>query len=536
MKKQLHFYLIAIMLTFGFNVGAQNLIDDNFYSFEVRNDGNAFDTDSDAGQTGKWGTKISTITLDANFTIVETMSVSGDNSLKYEIQSTETTNTIYTVRDNDYTSGTPVSTLTAIVGGTYDVNMKVFIDGTVTAGTFQLRINDGTSNTTILPFAFADLETGKWVEVSHEVDLSDLSANGDANLQVRMVKVSGTGSIYLDDIVITEAALEYDVDFLVKNESGSAIKSANITVDDATYSTDDNGLVTVSMYEGDNSVVIARTGYAMDYQVINVPVAGAVDVVLKSAASAQIVVNATDASDQVLGGKLVIAKDINDKTVFAKATNNAAGRAWIAGLEAGTYTYEFQGTNTLTGTTEFTARNRNLMIKEGGYNINLAVVADNDLNTDITDATVVLTDGAGGSVALTQNNSEFYYQGNSVTSGTFNYAVNALGYKEATGSFVLTDINNIDLRYIKLEETSTNIGNPSDFEHAVYPNPATSVVNVAAPAGSVVSFYSISGNKAKVINTTSELTSISVTDLAKGLYILEIVSEGSKIIEKIQIQ
>lgn len=58
---------------------------------------------------------------------------------------------------------------------------------------------------------------------------------------------------------------------------------------------------------------------------------------------------------------------------------------------------------------------------------------------------------------------------------------------------------------------------------AVYPNPVSDVLNISAPEGSLVKIYNSLGVVVKTVNGTN---SVSVSDLAAGLYVVKITKDG----------
>jgi hypothetical protein len=70
----------------------------------------------------------------------------------------------------------------------------------------------------------------------------------------------------------------------------------------------------------------------------------------------------------------------------------------------------------------------------------------------------------------------------------------------------------------------------------VYPNPTKDNVKISAPIGSKISFTNLTGANVKQVSATSDLTQISVADLASGIYVLSIVSEGKSFVTKLVIQ
>lgn len=80
-------------------------------------------------------------------------------------------------------------------------------------------------------------------------------------------------------------------------------------------------------------------------------------------------------------------------------------------------------------------------------------------------------------------------------------------------------------------DLATSIARGEAFKIKVYPNPATSVINIDAPQGSDVSIYNLAGNKVKIV----ENSTASVDDLPAGIYIVKIAYQGESVIKKIQV-
>ncbi len=80
----------------------------------------------------------------------------------------------------------------------------------------------------------------------------------------------------------------------------------------------------------------------------------------------------------------------------------------------------------------------------------------------------------------------------------------------------------------------------SDFLKStkVYPNPATSEVNIELPVNDVrydISFYSMQGQNMKSLSTMKRLTRINVSELSPGMYMIKIKVLGIEIIKQLEI-
>ena len=79
---------------------------------------------------------------------------------------------------------------------------------------------------------------------------------------------------------------------------------------------------------------------------------------------------------------------------------------------------------------------------------------------------------------------------------------------------------------------STGIDNNIEqTKAAVYPNPVAGELHVDLPFGGMatrISLYSTAGAMVKSMNTTSTTNVINVSDLAEGVYILEVSAGGAR--------
>jgi hypothetical protein len=81
-----------------------------------------------------------------------------------------------------------------------------------------------------------------------------------------------------------------------------------------------------------------------------------------------------------------------------------------------------------------------------------------------------------------------------------------------------------------IKDTSTDIGDVYDDSFSVYPNPATTTINVEGSTG-IVYLYNITGNMV-LTQDLSQSSSINVSDLTNGIYLLKVDGEIIKVVKK----
>lgn len=88
-------------------------------------------------------------------------------------------------------------------------------------------------------------------------------------------------------------------------------------------------------------------------------------------------------------------------------------------------------------------------------------------------------------------------------------------------------------QYVQFEittSTPTATHATTDYHFDVYPNPAVDIINIhtlTPSTSSVANIYSIDGKSIKRIPCTGTLTTIDVTDLTEGIYIIEVADENT---------
>jgi hypothetical protein len=72
----------------------------------------------------------------------------------------------------------------------------------------------------------------------------------------------------------------------------------------------------------------------------------------------------------------------------------------------------------------------------------------------------------------------------------------------------------------------------------VYPNPSNGVFTVSVPAGKTfeLTITDLTGKVVKRQTTEAELTQVQLQNIAKGVYLLQIVSEGKTAMHKLVIE
>lgn len=116
------------------------------------------------------------------------------------------------------------------------------------------------------------------------------------------------------------------------------------------------------------------------------------------------------------------------------------------------------------------------------------------------------------------------------------YAANGYAYVySATGNLLYTHtLGNIPNHFYKSKESNLGNNDPLSLQFTVYPNPAVSTVFVATDKNVTVRIYDLSGKVVK--NESYVVTGIDVSDLQKGIYIMEITHENKKQVVKLAVK
>ena len=114
--------------------------------------------------------------------------------------------------------------------------------------------------------------------------------------------------------------------------------------------------------------------------------------------------------------------------------------------------------------------------------------------------------------------------------GTFNmcYTIRIVGadtYPVSTNNRACVTIN----------RGTTGINEVAEGEVNVYPNPATTVINIDNAEGAQISVYDLSGRMVSNVNSASANQTIDASNLAKGMYIVRIANGNNVITKKVNV-
>ncbi|MBB6461992.1 PKD domain-containing protein [Flammeovirga kamogawensis] len=219
---------------------------------------------------------------------------------------------------------------------------------------------------------------------------------------------------------------------------------------------------------------------------------------------------------------------------FGDGTTSTVQNPKHAYTTKGNYTVKLTATNATGGS----SKTMSLTVTENEVETEVAPVADFVVSTSAIKVgeSVVFTDASTGNIdAYTWD----FGDGNSSTeanpSNTYSeagtYSV-TLTVSNSAGSSEEEKTNLITVT----EETPTSVA-PDKLAIAIYPNPATDVVNVVAINVTKIAVYNTSGQLVKVVDKQSTTAKVSVSNLNKGLYIFMLTTKGGKsVTRKVQVK
>lgn len=133
--------------------------------------------------------------------------------------------------------------------------------------------------------------------------------------------------------------------------------------------------------------------------------------------------------------------------------------------------------------------------------------------------------------AYTQFVEEFQYLSPELTPDTMNILILSSGLAATADTYALID----DLKF---EYAPVSVKNNDKIDYYLYPNPSNGVFNISLAIKEQTSFTVYSQMGQKVLETsTSELYNvIDLSNLSKGIYLLEINNGKTKQVEKLMVQ
>ena len=88
---------------------------------------------------------------------------------------------------------------------------------------------------------------------------------------------------------------------------------------------------------------------------------------------------------------------------------------------------------------------------------------------------------------------------------------------------------------VTINRGTTGINEVAEGEVNVYPNPATTVINIDNAEGAQISVYDLSGRMVSNVNSASANQTIDASNLAKGMYIVRIANGNNVITKKVNV-
>ncbi|WP_430816486.1 T9SS type A sorting domain-containing protein, partial [Carboxylicivirga sp. RSCT41] len=229
--------------------------------------------------------------------------------------------------------------------------------------------------------------------------------------------------------------------------------------------------------------------------------------------------------------------ELTDGSNTYTATSAMGGFADFADVKFGTYDYtvSMAGYGTVTGTFEVTAETG---ITVGGPMITLDpvrsfafVIYDSSVpagpmgGNELDGATVELTDGSNTYTATSAMGGFADFA--DVKFGTYDYTVSMSGYVTVTGTFEVTSETGITVGgpTVTLDPIATSIDNTSAAKLLIYPNPASSEINVELGIVEGLVIISVINSNGTVVNqfeTTQSINNIDLNALSNGIYFINV--------------
>ncbi|MDD2412209.1 MAG: T9SS type A sorting domain-containing protein [Bacteroidales bacterium] len=133
--------------------------------------------------------------------------------------------------------------------------------------------------------------------------------------------------------------------------------------------------------------------------------------------------------------------------------------------------------------------------------------------------------------SYTQFVEEFQYLSPDLTPDTMNILILSSGLAATGGTFALID----DLKF---DYTPVSVKNNDKIDYYLYPNPSNGVFNISLAIKELTTFtvYSQMGQKVMETSTSELYNVLDLSNLSKGIYLLEINNGKTKQVEKLMVQ
>lgn len=266
---------------------------------------------------------------------------------------------------------------------------------------------------------------------------------------------------------------------------------------------------------------VSKTGY--NTQTGNVDVDGneTVNVTLPIT-TYTVTFNVTDGTNPIDGAVVAL-------TGYGNQTTNASGVAIFAGVADGSHNYSItkSGYQTATGAATVAGANATVPITMNAYHTITFTITDSVTSTAVSGATITIT-GLG---TQTTNGSGVAVFAD-VINGLYNYSIVKAGYLNKNGAVTVNNNNPA----VAIAISPVGISEISNIEITLYPNPASTLVNVKTSVKmESVKVMDITGTIVKTLLVNAKTVNIDVADLAEGNYFIVIESNNGKGIRKLQV-
>jgi hypothetical protein len=119
--------------------------------------------------------------------------------------------------------------------------------------------------------------------------------------------------------------------------------------------------------------------------------------------------------------------------------------------------------------------------------------------------------------------------------GAYNYNLNKSKKVRVAGSAMIDAYTNMNQIITDLLLSTPEVAsNDTQLDNVkVYPNPTTGIVKIQNVENATINVYSLTGNLVETIVSNTVNTTINLSDLAKGTYLVQIVNENEVVTKKI---
>ena len=114
--------------------------------------------------------------------------------------------------------------------------------------------------------------------------------------------------------------------------------------------------------------------------------------------------------------------------------------------------------------------------------------------------------------------------------GTFEFC-----YTVRIGGVATDPVASNNKACVTINRGATGINEVAEGEVNIYPNPATTVINIDNAEGSQISVFDINGRMISNIESASANQTIDASNLAKGMYIVRIANGNNVITKKVSV-